>query len=56
MSYWIWEIQYAGSPKVLWSGVKPTPEQLATADLLGIQVSPNDTFAAVAEPIATRLR
>ena len=26
MSYRIWEIQYAGSPKAVWSGVKPTPE------------------------------
>ncbi len=51
MSYRIWEIQYAGSPKVLWSGHKPTPEQLAIADRLGIQVSPDDTFGAVASAI-----
>ena len=51
MSYRIWEIEYAGSPNVLWSGLKPTPEQLAIADRLGIQVSPNDTFAAVASAI-----
>lgn len=51
MSYRIWEIQYAGSPKVLWSGVKPTPEQRATADQLGIDVSPDDTFGAVASAI-----
>ena len=38
MSYRIWEIQYAGSPKILWSGVEPTPEQLAIAVQLGIQV------------------
>ena len=56
MSYRIWGIQYAGSPKVLWSGVKPTPEQLATADQLGIQVSPDDTFAAVASAILERGR
>ena len=55
MSYRIWEIQYAGSPKVLWSGVKPTPEQLATADRLGIQVSPDDTFGAVASAILERV-
>ncbi len=55
MSYRIWEIQYAGSPKVLWSGVKPRPEQLATADQLGIQVSPDDTFAAVASAILERV-
>ena len=55
MSYRIWEIQYGGSPKVLWSGVKPTPEQLATADQLGIQVSPDDTFAAVASAILERV-
>ena len=55
MSYRIWEIQYAGSPKVLWSGVKPTPEQLVTAERLGIQVSPDDTFAAVASAILERV-
>ena len=55
MSYRIWEIQYAGSPKVLWSGVEPTPEQLAIADRLGIQVSPDDTFAAVASAILERV-
>ena len=55
MSYRIWEIQYAGSPKVLWSGLKPTPEQLATADRLGIQVSPDDTFADVASAILERV-
>ena len=51
MSYRIWEIEYAGSPKVLWSGLKPTPEQPAIADGLGIQVSPDDTFGAVASAI-----
>ena len=55
MSYRIWEVQYAGSPKVLWSGIKPTPEQLATADQLGIQVSPDDTFGAVASAILERV-
>ena len=55
MNYRIWEIQYAGSPKILWSGVKPNPEQLATADQLGIQVSPDDTFAAVASAILERV-
>ena len=55
MSYRIWEIQYAGSPKTLWSEVKPTPEQLATADQLGIQVSPDATFAAVASAILERV-
>ena len=55
MSYRIWEIQYAGSPKVLWSGLKPTPEQLAIADRLGIQVTPDDTFAAVASAILERV-
>ena len=55
MNYRIWEIQYAGSPKILWSGVKPTPEQLATADQLGIQVSPDDTFAAVASAILEKV-
>ena len=51
MNYRLWEIQYAGSPKILWSGVNPNPEQLATADQLGIQVSSADTFAAVAATI-----
>ena len=55
MSYRLLEIQYAGSPKILWSGVKPSPEQLATADQLGIQVSPDDTFAAVASAILERV-
>ena len=55
MSYRIWEIQYAGSPKVLWSGLKPTPEQLAIADRLGIQVSPDNTFGAVASAILERV-
>lgn len=55
MDYRIWEIQYAGSTKILWSGVRPTPEQLATADQLGIQVSPDDTFAAVASAILERV-
>ena len=55
MSHRIWEIQYAGSPKVLWSGLKPTPEQLAIADRLGIHVSPDDTFAAAASSILERV-
>ena len=55
MSYRIWEIQYAGSPKVLWSGVEPTPDQLVIADRLGIQVSPDDTFGAVASAILERV-
>ena len=55
MSHRIWEIQYAGSPKVLWSGLKPVPEQLAIADRLGIQMSPDDTFAAVASAILERV-
>ena len=55
MSYRIWEIQYAGSPKVLWSGLKPTPEQLAIADRLGVQVSSADTFGAIASAILERV-
>ena len=55
MSYRIREIQYAGSLKVLWSGVKPTPEQLSIAGQLGIQVSPDDTFAVVASAILERV-
>ncbi len=55
MNYRIWQIQYAGSPKILWSEIKPNPEQLATVDQLGIQVSPDDTFAAVASAILERV-
>ena len=55
MSHRIWEIQYAGSPKVLWSGLKPASEQLAIADQMGIQVAPDDTFAAVASAILERV-
>lgn len=55
MNYRLWEIQFAGSPKILWSGVKPSAEQLATADQLGIQVSPDDTFATVASAILERV-
>ena len=55
MSNRIWEMRYAGSPKVLWSGVKPTPKQLAIEDQLGIEVSPDDTFAAVASAILERV-
>lgn len=55
MNYRIWEIQYAGSTKILWSGVKPTPEQLVIADQLGIQVSPDDTFGAIASAILERV-
>ena len=55
MDYRIWEIQYAGSTKILWSGAKPTPEQLMIADQLGIQVSPDDTFGAVASAILERV-
>ena len=51
----MWEIQYAGSPKVLWSGLKPTSGQLAIADRLGIRVSPDDTFGAVASAILERV-
>ena len=51
MSYRIWEIQFAGSPKVVWSQVKPTPEQLAIVSQLGVQVNPDDTFAVVASRI-----
>ena len=31
MNYRIWELQYAGSPKTVWTQVKPTAEQLAIA-------------------------
>ena len=55
MSYRILEIQYVRSPKVLWSGVKPRPEQLETAGQLGIQASPDDTFAVVASAILERV-
>ena len=51
MNYRLWEIQYAGSPKILWSEIKPTPAQLAIATKLGLQVSADDTFAVVASNI-----
>ena len=47
----IWEIQYAGSPKTLWSQVEPTPTQRAMAARLGIEVSSGDSFAVVASAI-----
>lgn len=47
MSYRLWGVQCAVSPKVLWSRLKPTPEQLAIADRLGIQVSPDDTVLMI---------
>ena len=55
MSHRIWEIQYAGSPKTLWSRVEPTSEQLAVADQLGVQVSFGDTFAVVASKILEKI-
>ncbi len=47
----IWEIQYAGSPKTLWSQVRPTPTQRAMAARLGVEVSSGDSFAVVASAI-----
>ena len=47
----IWEIQYAGSPKTLLSEVRPTQTQLAVAARLGVEASPDDTFAVVAASI-----
>ena len=47
----LWEIQYAGSPKILWSEKKPTEEQLKTAAGLNVQVSPDDTYAGLAAKI-----
>ena len=55
MNYRIWEIQYAGSPKTLWSQVEPTPTQLEIAARLGIQASPGDTFAVVASTILEKV-
>ena len=51
MNYRIWEIKYAGSPKIIWSQVKPTPEQLTVAAQLGVQLNPDDTFAIVGSKI-----
>ena len=51
MNYRIWEIQYAGSPKIVWSQVKPTPAQLTVAAQLGVELNPDDTFAIVASKI-----
>lgn len=47
----IWEIEYAGSPKVIWSQTKPTSMQLAIAARLGIEVSSEHSFAVVASTI-----
>ena len=55
MNYRIWEIQYAGSPKIVWSQVKPTPAQLTIAAQLGVQVDPDNTFALVASKILERV-
>ena len=44
-------MQYAGSPKILWSQVRSTPEQRVLAARLGVQVSPVDSFATVASAI-----
>ena len=55
MKYRIWETQYVGSPKTLWSQVKPTPEQIELAALLCIQVSPVDTFGAIASTIIEKI-
>ena len=51
MKHRIWEIQYAGSPKTLWSTVKATPAQQAIAARLGLQMSSDDTFAVGASRI-----
>lgn len=51
MNYRLWEMEYAGSPKVLWSEVKPTPGQLTIAAKLGLLVSTDDTFSEVAASI-----
>ncbi len=48
MSRRIWEMEYAGSPKKLWSDVRSTQAQLAVAARLGVEASPDDTFALVA--------
>ena len=47
----IWEVEYAGSPKTLWSDVRSTETQLAMAARLGVETSPDDTFAVVAASI-----
>ena len=47
----LWEIQYAGSPKILWSEKKPTEDQLKTAAGLNVQVSRDDTYAGLAAKI-----
>ena len=44
-----------GRPRSFGGRIKPAPEQLAIADQLGIQVSPDDTFAAVASAILERV-
>ena len=51
MSRRMWEVEYAGSPKTLWSEVMPTQIQLSMAAKLGVEASPYDTFAVVAASI-----
>ena len=54
--YRICEVQFWGDRKhqTIWGQVKPTPEQIAVASLLGIQVSSDGTFSKVAATILER--
>ena len=51
MAYRLWEMQYAGSPKVLWSEIKPTPAQLTIAAKLG-----SEGRSRAGTPMRARLR
>ena len=55
--YRICEVEFWGDRKhqTIWGQVKPTAEQIATASLLGIQVTPDDTFSKVASAILERV-
>ena len=55
MNHRIWAIEYAGSPKILWSEVRPTTTQLAIAAQLGVRVFPEDTFAVVASRLLEKV-
>ena len=55
--YRICEVAFWGDRKhqTIWGRVKPTPEQIAMASLLGLQVNPDDTFSRVAAAILEKV-
>ena len=55
MSFRLWDVQFAGSPKIVWCETKATAAQLELAAQLDIEVSPDDTFGTVAAQILDRV-